>query len=255
MKIFVIIYVFIILIIFYLLNNYLDIYEKFSSNNNLVVTMTTLPERIISHHFKKVMYSLLNQSLRPKYIVLNIPYLYKNKKYVIPNWIKKNKKIIVNRCEDKGPATKFLGSLNIIPSNYLLFICDDDIVYSNNILKDMKKMFISYYNDFIVLANKVKRTYSLNEPLGFSGIMCKKFLIENISVYDKPKSCFFIDDTWLAWTFHKLGIPVIKTNLEFSLSKETKDHPEWYELCKDTNRKDDTPKCIKDLDKIYNNLN
>ena len=251
----IIIFTIIVLIIFILLNYYLKRRENFSNQNHLVVTMTTLPERIISHHFKKVVFSLLNQSLKPKCILLNIPYLYKNKKYVIPNWIKKHKKIIINRCEDKGPATKFLGSLNIIPSNYLLFICDDDIVYSNNILKDMKEMFISYNNDFIVLANKVKKTYSLNEPLGFSGIMCKKFLIENISVYDKPKSCFFIDDTWLAWTFHKLGIPVIKTNLKFSLSQETKDHPEWYELCKDTNRKDDTPKCIKDLDKIYNNLN
>ena len=117
----------------------------------------------------------------------------------------------------------------------------------------MKKMFKSYNNDFIVLANKTKKTYSLNEPLGFSGIMCKKFLIDKISVYDNPKSCFFIDDTWLAWTFNKIDIPIIKTHLKFSLSEETKNHPDWYELCKDTNRKNDTPKCIQDMNKIYNN--
>ena len=107
-----------ITIIFILLNNFLNIDEQFSNENHLVVTMTTLPERIISNHFKKVINSLLNQSLKPKYIILNIPYLYKNKKYIIPNWITKNRNIKINRCEDKGPATKFLGSLNLIPSFY-----------------------------------------------------------------------------------------------------------------------------------------
>ena len=87
--------------------------------------------------------------------------------------------------------------------------------------------------------------------MGYSGIMCKKFLIDKISDYDKPKSCFFIDDTWLAWTFNKLNIPIIKTNLKFSLSEETNDHPNWYELCKDTDRKNDTVKCLHDLDNIY----
>ena len=170
MKIFTIVFILTIIIVFILVNNYLNTNDNFSNQNNLYVTMTTLPERIISHHFKKVIYSLLNQSYKPEYIVLNIPYLYKNKKYVIPNWIKKHKKIIINRCKDKGPATKFLGSLNLIPSNDLVFICDDDIVYSNNILKDMKKMFVSYNDDFIVLANKVKKKFKLNKNFGFSGI-------------------------------------------------------------------------------------
>ena len=242
----------IVLIIFYIFNNFIIINENFNNQNKIVVTLTTLPERIISNHFRKVINSLLNQKYKPEYILLNIPYMYKNKKYIIPIWIKQNKNIRINRCKDYGPATKFLGLLNIVPKNYLLFICDDDIVYSNNILGNMRKMFISYNNNYIVLANKVARKYSLNEPLGFSGIMCKKFLIDKISKFQRPKSCFYIDDTFLAWTFNKLGVNVVKTYLKFDISEMTKDHPEWYELCKDTDRKNDTYKCVHELDYIYN---
>ena len=81
----------------------------------IYVSLSTIPSRIKS--LKKSVESLLNQSLKPDKIFINIPLKYERFSEVIredqiPQF---NSKIIeITRCEDCGPGTKLLGSLNKI---------------------------------------------------------------------------------------------------------------------------------------------
>ena len=73
----------------------------------LFVTMTTLPERLVSDRFKDVVESILSQKVNA--LLLNIPYeTQKGQTYTVPEWVENHEKIVVNRCEDMGPVTKVL---------------------------------------------------------------------------------------------------------------------------------------------------
>ena len=78
------------------------------------ITLTTIPSRLNTIH--KTIESIQRQTLKPNKIFLNIPYEY----YRFPGITISNEKLInlesdlveINRCEDFGPATKIMGSLN-----------------------------------------------------------------------------------------------------------------------------------------------
>ena len=93
----------------------------------IYVSISIIPQRI--KNLNKSIESLLNQSQRPDKIFVNIPYKYKRFKETIEdNQIPKfnNSIIEVTRCEDYGPGTKLLGSLNKLKKDSLLILADDD---------------------------------------------------------------------------------------------------------------------------------
>jgi hypothetical protein len=56
-----------------------------------------------------------------------------------------------------------------------------------------------------------------------------------------PPSCIKIDDTWISWCIKKLNIDVSQTIEKDPWNNvldipNTNPHPDWYELCKNTNR-------------------
>ena len=83
------------------------------------VSLTTIPSRIKNVY--KTIENLNNQTIKPDKIFLNIPIKYKRFKNdkIRENDISELKKLNIEviRCEDYGPGTKLMGSLDKI-KNY-----------------------------------------------------------------------------------------------------------------------------------------
>ena len=108
----------------------------------IYVSLTTIPERLKS--LKDSVKSLLNQTQKPDKIFINIPFRYKRFEEVIKdNQIPKfeNKTIEIIRCEDYGPGTKLLGSINKLKKNSLIILADDDHSYEDYMIE---KFFYFY---------------------------------------------------------------------------------------------------------------
>ena len=98
----------------------------------IYISISAIPQRI--KNLNESIQSLLNQTKKPDKIFINIPYKYQR----FPETIrddqipKFNSSIVeVTRCEDYGPGTKLLGSLNKFEKNSLVILADDDHVYEN----------------------------------------------------------------------------------------------------------------------------
>jgi GR25 family glycosyltransferase involved in LPS biosynthesis len=124
-----------------ILNEKFDILHK--KNSDIIISLTTIPPRFISDTFKQIIYSLYNQILKPKYIVINLCEKYRRTfeydHYMFDNTIDHFKKtydnVIINFSFDYGPGTKLLGLLNaqieIYPEDKIIVI-DDVWIYNEN---------------------------------------------------------------------------------------------------------------------------
>lgn len=105
----------------------------------IITSCTTSPSRI--YKMKETLESLENQNLSPDKMILNLPYVYSrtNETYTIPDYIKENKKIVINRLDiDYGPATKLVGTILNIPKDEdtWIIIHDDDQLYLENTIQN-----------------------------------------------------------------------------------------------------------------------
>ena len=78
----------------------------------IYVSVTTIPQRIKT--INKSIESLINQTVKPDKIFINIPKIYKRfEKKIEDNEVPNFPEIVeVTRCNDFGPGTKLLGSIN-----------------------------------------------------------------------------------------------------------------------------------------------
>ncbi len=126
--------------------------SNYMANHNIadiVVTMTTMPNRLQSQMLKKVMTSLFKQEVRPKEIRINVPYVSKRtrKEYIIPEWMT-SIPITIHRCEDMGPATKYLSTVRDLLDLQLpkqrILVVDDDMIPPNDLVKQMDLLSTKY---------------------------------------------------------------------------------------------------------------
>ena len=79
------------------------------------------------------------QTLKPNKIFLNIPERYKrfpNKKIENKDLQKLNlENLEIIRCEDYGPGTKIMGSIQKVRKYDCVIIIDDDHIYDTNMCK------------------------------------------------------------------------------------------------------------------------
>jgi len=209
--------------------------------DNIYLTLTTRPERLISEHFFKVYTSLINQTIPFKNLIINLS--INEFTYDIPDYLH-NEKVILNETSICGPCAKLLGSIDIIPDNGIVIVLDDDIVMRNTFIK-------SLYESYLINQNKVSSHFvslslnkQYNEVAGYGGYIFNVNILRDIKQFysTMPECCIKIDDNWISWCIHKLGIDVVQAIEKNPWNRvldwpNTKFHPNWYELCKHTNRR------------------
>ena len=167
------------------------------------VSLTTLPSRI--DNIKETLYSIKKQTLQPDKIYLNLPLKFKRLKdqFFKQNQIDKleDYKLQISRCEDFGPATKLMGSIELIKNNYdCVILLDDDHIYHKNcfeiLIENFKKEQINY-------------SFYLNKIFNIRHGQCSDLFLLNTSLLDKieifydkyvksNKNMFLDDDLWFA---------------------------------------------------------
>ena len=169
----------------------------------IYISISTIPQRV--KHLNESVNSLLHQTRKPDKIFVNIPYKYKRFKETIEdNQIPKFDSSIVEitRCEDYGPGTKLLGSLNKLNKDSLIILADDDHTYEDYMIE---KFFYFY-------SKAPNNAYSFYvHPLGNFGIGqgADGFAINTNHLkginnfYDKVvkdyKELFLYDDLWISY--------------------------------------------------------
>jgi len=169
----------------------------------IYVSLSTIPQRLKS--LNESVESLLKQTRKPDKIFINIPFKYRRFSETIEDkQIPKfdNNFVEITRCEDSGPGTKLLGSLNKLEKNSLLILVDDDHTYEDYMIE---KFFYFY-------SKAPNNAYSFYvHPLGNFGIgqgadgfaINTNHLSGIKNFYDKVvknyKELFLYDDLWISY--------------------------------------------------------
>jgi len=210
------------------------------------VTLTTIPERLQTAYFRRVVENLLSQ--KPTVLRLNIPYVYERtgEPYVLPDWLQQYPSIQVVRGPDLGPVTKILGGVDTIPDEAVVVVLDDDLIYKEFVVSDLTHAAltrpgkISCFNIWKD-SSWVAQGLDLWLPGGFSGCSGSAKTFKRLKSIPQFDACRVIDDHWLGWAYHRLGIPLQYVdrqweNDHFHSLVEGEEHPAWYELVNHTNR-------------------
>ena len=169
----------------------------------IYVSLSIIPHRI--KYLNKTIDSLLKQSKKPDKIFINIPYKYRRFAEIIEDdqIPKFNNSIIeITRCDDCGPGTKLLGSLDKLEKDSLIILVDDDNIYEDYMIEK----FYYYYS------RAPENSYSFYvHPLGNFGIGqgadgfaintnylagIKKFYERIVKDYNE---LFLYDDLWISY--------------------------------------------------------
>lgn len=206
----------------------------------IYLSLTTMPERIKSKHFYRVYQSLLHQNIPFTKLIINLQINVFT--YFIPNYLLNNR-VILNPTTIKGPCAKLLGSIDIIPKNSLVIVLDDDIIMRSHFIGVLYRSYLKNPDKVTSNSTSLSLNKKYNEVQGFAGYIFNIEKLRRIKYFYKtmPRFCIKIDDNWISWCINKLGVSVVKSleknpwnviNIEVTTT-----HPQWYELTKDTNRK------------------
>ena len=187
----------------------------------IYVSISTIPPRI--KNLEKSVKSILGQTLKPDKIFINIPYKYKRFKEIIsddqiPNF--KDISVEVTRCEDCGPGTKLLGSLDKMKKNSLVILADDDNTYENYMVEKFYYFYkVAPENAYSFYVHPLD-----NFPIGqgADGFGINTNALQGIkNFYEKIvkdyKELFLYDDPWISYFLY-----YIKKNKILSLQEHLK---------------------------------
>jgi len=221
----------------------------------IYISLTTIPSRIPALH--NTLRCLLNQTVLPEKIILNIPqeYIcYADTVIEIPDEIMNNPRILVNRCKDYGPVTKITGLYKSeiysqITYKDIILVVDDDRDYN----PDMISNFLYYHKKYPEFALTVqgweiemfttRRELEVKKRMprsiqyieeGYVDILggCCGFLLTKtycdilfsdevfVQMSDPNDSKFYVDDVWISGflTVHN----IITYMIPNSIGKEEK---------------------------------
>jgi len=187
----------------------------------IYVSLSTIPSRI--KNLTGSVESLLNQTKKPDKIFINIPYKYERFKEVIrDNEIPKfnNNVVEITRCEDYGPGTKLLGSLDKIKKNSLLILADDDHIYENYMVEKFFYFYLEAPNNAYSFYVYPIKNFPVGQ--GADGFAINTNSLKGIkSFYSKIvkgyKELFLNDDLWISYFlyfFKKNKILSLQEHLE-----------------------------------------
>ena len=185
-----------------------------SSSIYVVASLTTIPSRI-GTSCKSAIDSLITQVDR---VYLSVASFYKrfNTSIELPSYLLEEpyiNKVQVVQGEDKGPATKYLGSLAVIPRHSWIFFCDDDQEYSPNLVNIMLSRIVIYgvyQNRYSI----IQQTTSGGLIHGFVGNMANVEMLNDLSGFSLPECAYHIDDQWMSVYYFLHNIPILPTGIE-----------------------------------------
>ena len=169
----------------------------------IYVSISTIPQRL--KHLIESVNSLLNQTRKPDKIFVNIPYKYKRFTETIEdNQIPKFDSDIVEitRCEDCGPGTKLLGSLNKLEKNSLVILADDDHVYEDYMIEKFLYFYSKAPNNAYSFYVHPLENFPVGQ--GADGFAINTNHLKGVkNFYDKVakdyKELFLHDDLWISY--------------------------------------------------------
>lgn len=186
--------------------------EKFVQlQDKVIVSLSTSPKRISK--IEPVINNMLEQTLVPDVIVLNLPIIFKrnNSKFTLPlpTFIKDNSKILVNFVDDIGPITKVLPTVKLYsdPETIIISI-DDDIIYPKNRIQELVETAVKYPNAVVSSSEVLKEEF----VEGWRGVLYRQKHLVNFPVRDIkdfPRQCYLGDDLIISNYLKKNNIPVI----------------------------------------------
>lgn len=183
---------------------------------DIIISLTTHGKRL-EKAAPYAIYSILQQKIVPKRIILNLD---KNSwsDETLPPLLKKLRQIgvEVRFVEDIGPYTKFLPTLKEFPNDVIITV-DDDIYYDSNMVEELLSAYEHSDKKSIICRNGMRLhkkdgkfiTYSEQShisacddvpgvPFGVSGVLYPPHIFDdeifNSNVY--KKICPFTDDLW-----------------------------------------------------------
>lgn len=185
------------------------------------ISLTTIPPRFST--ISKTLDSLVKQTKKADKIYLNIPSKFErfpDKIFNSSNLNKKYDNLEITECEDYGPGTKLLGSLNKILDYDYVVLVDDDHFYKKEMLEIFLKKWKENQNKsysfcvYDVLDCKIGQ--------GADGYLISKNHIKGILEFfnkyiKNNKKLLFNDDLWISIFLNK--IMKIEIESTFSLLK------------------------------------
>ena len=217
-----------------------------NNKKSIYISLTTIPNRI--KNIDITLNSLLNQSYLPDKLIINIPHKYDryDEDIIIPEFLYKEKRFCVNRCEDFGPATKILGLISDnleIKMDDIIIVCDDDREYDINFIKNLVEGLKNNPNCCVTNAGweieqlslfrytktkfprgiEYKRSGYIDVLGGCCGFaLYYKFIYGNkelLQIY-KKSLLFYVDDIWISGhlTVKGINIWILDTGIDSNVS-------------------------------------
>ena len=169
----------------------------------IYVSLSTIPQRV--KNIKLSVDSLLKQTKKPDKIFINIPNKYKRfDEMVNDNQIPKfsDSRVEVTRCEDCGPGTKLLGSLDKLNKDSLLILADDDHIYEDYMIEKFYYFYSRAPNNAYSFYVHPLGNFGVGQ--GADGFAINTNHLDGIKIfYDKIvknyKELFLYDDLWISY--------------------------------------------------------
>ena len=205
-------------------------WQNNTNQSNIIICLTSIPSRI--NHLESTLISLLTQKVAPKIIRLHIPDYSKREKieYTIPQQFVNLPGIKIVRCDDHGPATKFIPAIEELPETQPILIVDDDYLYPPNLVSRYDLLHLENPDIIIgssgwlvptdltdkpttlwsniksipptpILCTRLKKNIQIDIIQGFSGYLIQPrfFDLSQLKDYQNvPKNVFFVDDVWIS---------------------------------------------------------
>ena len=169
----------------------------------IYVSLSTIPQRL--KNLNKSVQSLLKQTRKPDKIFINIRFKYKRFSETIEDsQIPKfnTSDVEVTRCEDCGPGTKLLGSLNKFKKNSLVILADDDHTYEDYMIEKFFYFYSKAQNNAYSFYVHPLGNFGIGQ--GADGFAINTNHLKGINnFYDKVvkdyKELFLYDDLWISY--------------------------------------------------------
>ena len=205
---------------------------------DVYVSLTTTPHRM--KNLLPVLNSLLAQTLVPRKIILNIPKVFSRtgQEYDIPKSVLDLPLLVLNKCDDFGPATKLLPTLHLVRDmDAIIVTVDDEYVYPENMLQTLVEA--SYLNPMAAygfagqnvefdfgsatgIAVRSADIESWNDKRtavdileGFLGAAYRRKFFDD-SIYKINPKCHTTDDIWFSAHLSRKSIPRVKIPMPFT---------------------------------------